>query len=484
MPSPTSGKRLLRRTLPLLIGGLMSLFLFSVVSAQVTTLTVTLPASPTGVVVATVNGTTCGTATTSPTAPVTLTLSAACQIPGAAITLTSNGVAVASSLTVPAGGVGALSTASLNPANPVLITVPAVPGGSGSVSAMVGGQVCATVAVSQTATTTLSLPASCAVPNSVISFVAGGSTLASTLTVPAAGGATLTLTSLASATPVVVTVPAGTGSLLISVDGLACGSVALGAEANTVTLPASCAIAGESVTFVTSAGVQLSTVLTVPVAGGAVNLADLSPVILRVNLPAGPAGTVSAIVGGMVCGTATTSPSSTTVLVLTGACSIPGAVVTFVANSVVDLEASLGIPAIISGPLTLTNLTAADPLTVTFPRGTGKVDVMVGANVCGSVVLSATAARNVTLPATCIVPGARITFALNGTAVTPFLTIPTSGSGTLAAPQLVPVQAPTPADTGYGPYESGTSPASPWLMGVGAILGLGLAGGALRRRIR
>ncbi len=483
MASLIPGRRRWRRTLPLILGAVASLLLFGVASAQTGTLAVTLPASPTSTVVATVNGVTCGTATTSPSAPTTLTLSAACQVPGATIDLTSNGVAVDSALTVPAIGTGVLSVTTLNPVNPILITVPAVPGGSGTISAVVNGEVCATVVVSQTSPTVLSLPAGCAVPNSVISFVAGGTTLATTLTVPAAGGTTLTLANLVSATPVTVTVPAGTGALLISVDGAACGSVVLGAAASTVTLPATCAVAGGSVMFVTSAGVQLDTTLTVPAAGGVLSLADLDPVDLRVILPAGPEGSVTAMVDGTICGTATISPSSTTVLLLAGACSVPGAEITFFANSVIEMAGLIQIPATISGSLTLTNLAAADPLTITFPPGKGDVDILVDGNVCASVVLSTTAPRTVTLAATCIVPGSTITFALDGTSVAPVLVIPISGGGDLTAPQFAAVQAPAPASTGFGPYESGGASAPSWLMGFSAVLGIGLVGAVLRRRI-
>ncbi|MDO9446191.1 MAG: hypothetical protein Q7K37_12840 [Dehalococcoidia bacterium] len=462
----------------------MSVLIFGAASAQVVPLTVTLPAGPVGTVAATVNGVACGTATTSLTAPTVLTLAVGCQTPGAAITLTSNGVAVASSLTVPALGVGALTVATLLPVNPVTITVPAVPGGSGIINAVVGGQVCATAAVSPTSTAVLSLPAACAVPNSVISFTgAGGATLASTLTVPAVGGGTLTLPNLNATAPISVNLPAGTGTLTAYVSGAACGTVVLSGATTVLTLPATCATAGGTLMFLTTAGVQLAAMPTLPLTGGgAVTVSALTPVVTQVSLPAGPAGTITASVNGVVCGTISTTATGTQVLTLLGDCSIPGATINFVTSNGIQLASTVLIPGTISGTLTLPSLAALNPLRVTLPVGSGTVNVMVGANVCATLNLSATVTTTVTLPATCIVPGGVISFTLNGTTAPQTLTTPVSGTGTLVLTQIGVV--PTPAATGFD-MSAMQDERSGWpmlLLALGTIGGLVVAGSVVRRR--
>lgn len=470
--------------LGLAVGALMSVLIFGAASAQTVPLTVTLPAGPVGTVAATVNGVACGTATTSTTAPTILVLAVGCQTPGAAIVLTSNGVAVASSLTVPALGVGALTQTTMLPVNPVTITVPAVPGGSGIINAVVGGQVCATAAVSASTTAVLSLPAACAVPNSVISFTgAGGAALASTLTVPAAGGGTLTLPSLNAATPITVTLPAGTGTLTAYVNGAACGTVVLSGATTVLTLPATCATPGGTLIFLTTAGVQIATLTTLPLTGGgALTVASLTPAVTQVSLPAGPAGIITASVNGVVCGTISTTATGTQVLTLLGDCSIPGATINFETSYGVELASTVLIPGTISGTLTLTSLTALNPLRITLPVGSGTVNVMVGTNVCATLNLSATVTTTVTLPATCVVPGGVISFTLNGTTAPQMLTTPVSGTGTLVLTQIGIV--PTPAATGFD-MSAMQDERSGWpmiLLALATVGGLVVAGGVLRRR--
>jgi hypothetical protein len=478
------GRGPIKSTLGLAVGALMSVLIFGAASAQTVPLTITLPAGPAGTVAATVNGVACGTATTSTTAPTVLTLAVGCQVPGATIVLTSNGVVVDSSLTVPTAGVGALTQATLLPANPVTITVPAVPGGSGIISAVVGGQVCATAAVSATTTAVLSLPAACAVPNSVISFTgAGGATLASTLTVPATGGGTLTLPSLNATAPITATLPAGTGTLTAYVNGAACGTVVLGGATTVLTLPATCATPGGTLMFLTDAGVQVAAMPTLPLTGGgAVTVSSLTPAVTRVSLPAGPAGLITASVNGIVCGTVSTTATGTQVLTLIGDCSIPGATINFETSYGVDLASTVLIPGTISGTLTLPSLAALNPLRITLPVGSGTVNVMVGTNVCATLNLSATVTSTVTLPATCVVPGGVISFTLNGTTVPQTLTTPVSGTGTLVLTQIGVV--PTPAATGFD-MSTMQEERSGWptiLLALGTVVGLVVAGSALRRR--
>jgi len=351
---------------------------------------------------------------------------------------------------------------------------------------VVGGQLCATAAVSASTTATLSLPAACAVANSVISFTgAGGATLAPTLTVPAVGGGTLILPNLNASAPITVTLPAGSGTLTAYVNGATCGTVVLGGASTVATLPVTCATPGGALTFLTTAGVQLAAMPTLPLTGGgALTVASLTPAVTRVSLPAGPAGLITASVNGVVCGAGSTTATGTRVLTLLGDCSIPGATIDFETSYGVELASTVLIPSTISSTLTLSSLGPLNPLRITLPVGTGAVNVMVGVNVCATLNLSATVTTTVALPATCVVPGGVISFTLNGSAAPQTLTTPASGTGTLVLTQIGIV--PTPAPTGFD-MSAMQEERSGWpviLLAVGTVAGLVLAGGALRRRSR
>jgi len=445
----------MKRVLSLIFGALFAVLMFGSASAQVAGVSVVVPAGPSGTLEATVGGVVCGSVTTSTTAISTLTLDTTnpvCVTPGAVISFTSNGVGLDATLIVPTTGSGSLVLADLSPADAITITVPAVPNGSGSISAFVDGQICATVDISATTTTTISLPAACAVPGEVISFQgAGGAVLTSTLTVPATGGATLVLSALTATNPVTVTVPSGTDTLEIFVDGEACGSVDLDAVGTTtITLPVTCAAAGETVTFITEAGVQLAALQTVPTAGGTLTVAALTPATVRVILPAGPAGEIIAMVDGEVCGEISTSASGTRTLVLIGDCSIPGAVIEFETSNGIKLDATLTISDIIDDEtLVLANLDAEDPLNIRLPAGDGEVDIFVDGLLCATVDLSSTGTTTVELAATCIDPGADISFEVDGDEVDEMASIPGSGSGTVVITSLdLFPQVPAPANTG------------------------------------
>lgn len=484
----------MKRPLALIFGAILAVLLVGVASAQTSLLTVSLPQGPVGDVVATVNGQVCGTATTSATGVTTLTLdssNAVCVTPGATITFTSNGVAVGSTLTVPASGSGSLTLGDLDPEDEVNITIPAVASGSGTISAVVDGQVCGTANVSGTSATVISLPAACAVPGATISFTgAGGATLTGTLTVPASGGGTLTLSDLTATAPVVVNLPAGSGSVTAMVNGQVCGTAALDADGSTLMLPASCALAGGTLTFVTSGGLQLDASFDVP-AGGALTVADLSAEPVRLLLPSGPVGSVTAMIGAQVCGSADISATAVTALVLAEACSQPGATITFVTDNGVNLGSTVVIPATIDAVLSLQVLTPESPLNIVLPEGDGEVDIFIDANLCATVDLSAAATVTASILATCIVPGGVISFEVDGTLSSSVMVVPTSGAGTVVVTDLGVVQTPAPtvpgpADTGMGANAMrGQSSALPgMLLGIALLGGIVAAGAAVRQRIR
>lgn len=479
----------MKRLIALAVGVLLSLLLVAPASAQTPGVSIVLPGGPTSTVVATVAGQVCGTAVTSPGNLTVLQLSTTnpvCLVPGALISFTSNGVALATTLTVPAGGTGSLALEDLSPAVPVTILVPAVPNASGSISAILNGEVCATIPVSATLTTTIALPAACAVPNSVITFQgAGGAPLTGTVTVPAVGGGVLTLPNLTATNPVTVTLPAGTGTLTVLVNGAACGTVTLApATTTTATLPVTCASAGGTVSFLTDVGVQLAALPTVPTAGGVLTVASLTPAIVRVTLPAGPEGVITASVNGSVCGVSSTSPLGVRTMTLLGECSIPGAVITFTAGDGIALDSEITIPTTITGAVSLPNLDAQLPLNVRLPAGTGEVDIIVGDNICATVLLSAGSTTTVELPATCIAAGATVSFEVDGVAVDQTGVIPTSGSGTLIITDLgAPVQAPAPADTGnYGVASESSSGSLAVPLALASLVGVMALAAIVRRR--
>jgi hypothetical protein len=478
----------MKRLIALAMGALLSLLLVAPAAAQTPGVSIVIPGGPTSTVQATVAGQVCGTATTSPGNLTVLQLSTTnpvCLVPGALISFTSNGVALATTLNVPVGGVGSLALEDLSPAVPVTVTVPAVPNASGSITALLNGEVCATIPVSSTVGTVISLPAACSVPNSVITFQgAGGAALTGTVTVPAVGGGVLALPSLTAANPVTVTLPAGTGTLSILVNGDACGSAVLALAATTpVTLPVTCASAGGTVSFLTAAGVQLAALPTVPTAGGALTVASLAPAVVRVTMPAGPEGVITARVNGAVCGVSSTSPLGARTLTLLGDCSIPGAVISFTAGDGIVLDSEVAIPSIISGAVTLPSLDAELPLNVRLPAGTGEVDIIVGDNICATVILSGSSTTTVELPATCIAAGATVSFEVDGVLVDETGTIPDSGFGTLIIVDLGSPVAPAPADTGNYGVSSESSGSAVFPLALASLLGVLALGAVVRRRI-
>jgi hypothetical protein len=458
----------------------------SVASAQVADVTVTVPAGPPGAVQATVNGVACGApGTVSLLGTTTLTLPASCATAGSTVSFNSNGVPLASTLQVPASGGGSLVLGSLDPTNAVNITIPAAPAASGTVSAVVNGQVCGTATVSQTAMTTISLPATCATPGATISFTSPGGALISTLTVPATGaGGTLTLPSLAGSSPVTVTLPAGTGTLTIEVNGEACGSATLSATSVTaVILPETCAVANGVVTFTNSAGQQLAAVPSISATGdGNLTIASLAPAQVSVVLPAGQTGTITVMGGGTVCGSGTISPTGSTTIMLAPACSVPGLTLSFSGGSNVPLASTLQVPSTITtanGTLTLPSLNAAIPLTVLLPPGTGTVSVTVGGTLCATAVLSSTGTRIVTIPVTCALAGQPIAFSVAGVPAAATLTVPASGSGALVVSSLAPLPAaPVPAATG----NAGSIPRDSVPGWIVALLALTVTGGVVGLR--
>ena len=93
----------MKRPIALISGAICALSV-TVASAQ-TGVTVTVPTEPPGAIQATVNGIGCGPAgAVSATGAGTLTLPATCATPGAVIGFTSGGVALGSTVTVPATG--------------------------------------------------------------------------------------------------------------------------------------------------------------------------------------------------------------------------------------------------------------------------------------------------------------------------------------------------------------------------------------------
>ena len=452
----------MKRPFAVVAGALCALLVMSMASAQAAGVTVTVPIGPSGAIQALVLQAPCGAAgTVSPTATTTLTLPATCATPGAVVTFTSTGIPLASTVIVPASGTGTLALGSLEPSNPVSIVVPMVPSGSGTVSAIVGGRVCATATVSATATTSMSLPATCVTPGAVISFTTPGGTLVSTLTVPATGGATLTLPSIAATTPVTISLPAGTGLLAANVNGQACGAGTLGAATTTLTLPSTCTTANGSLTFLNPAGQQLATVLAVPASGGAaLTVPNNDIAVVRVVLPGAPAGAINVIGGGTrACGSGTVSTTGTTTVTLAALCSIPGLPLTFTGGSNVAIASTLTVPGTITtanGTLTLASLAATVPLTVQLPAGTGTVNVFVGNQQCMTSTLVATSTTTVTLPVTCALAGQTISFNVNGTPAVPTLTVPASGTGSLVLASLS-LAVPAPAKTGNAGLDGGST---------------------------
>ncbi|TAJ19288.1 MAG: hypothetical protein EPO65_07275, partial [Dehalococcoidia bacterium] len=463
----------MKRPLALVMGALCAAIMMGTASAQTAGVTITVPAGPAGTIQALVLQAPCGAAgTVSPTATTTLTLPSTCATPGAVVTFASTGVALASTVIVPLSGTGTLVIGSLEPANPVSIVIPAVPSGAGTVSAIVGGRTCATATVSSTATTSMSLPATCVTAGATISFTTPGGALVSTLTVPLTGGATLTLPSLAAVTPVTITLPTGNGILAANVNGQACGATTLGAAVTTLTLPSTCATANGSLTFINAAGQQLATVLAIPASGGAaLSIANLDVAVVRVVLPSAPAGSISIMSGNTVCGTGTVSTATTTTVTLSSSCSVPGLPLTFVGGSNVLIASTLTVPGTITtsnGTLALASLAALNPLNVQVPAGTGTLNIFVGGKQCMTSALVSTGTTVVTLPVTCALAGQLITFTINGTPVVPTLTVPASGTGTLVLASLQLV-APTPAKTGNAGIEGNGSASGLMLAGLLAV---------------
>lgn len=470
----------MKRPLALVVGALCAALMMGSASAQTTGVTVTVPVGPAGAIQALVLQAPCGAAgTVSPTATTTLTLPSTCAAPGAVVTFASTGVPLASTVIVPASGTGTLVIGSLEPSNPVSLVIPAVPSGAGTVSAIVGGRTCATATVSSTATTSMSLPATCVTAGATISFTTPGGSLVSTLTVPLTGGATLTLPSLAAVTPVTITVPAGSGLLAANVNGQACGATTLATTATTMTLPSTCTTANGSLTFINSAGQQLAAVLAVPASGGAtLTVPNLDIAIVRVVLPSAPAGAISIMSGNTVCGTGTVSTATTTTVTLSSACSVPGLPLTFLGGSNVLIASTLTVPGTITttnGTLALASLAAVNPLNVQVPAGTGTLNIFVGGKQCMISTLVSTGTTVVTLPVTCALAGQLVTFNINGTPVVPTLTVPASATGTLVLASLQQV-VPTPANTGNAGIDGNNGASGIMLAGLLAIALGGLMG--------
>ena len=453
----------MKRPIAIVAGALCALLMSSMASAQAAGVTVVVPAGPSGAIQATVSGVACGAAgAVSPSASTTLTLPVTCATPNAVVGFNSNGVGLASTVTVPATGTGTLVLSSLNPANLVTITIPAVPGGSGTVNALVSGQVCGTATVSSTNSSTISLPATCATPGALVAFSTPGGGLTQTVNVPATGGGTLTLAALTATSPVNVTLPAGSGVITVRVNGQACGTATLVAgTTTTMSLPATCAASSGTVTFTNAAGQQLAAVPSISATGGGnLTVATLDPAVVRVTLPAAPGGNINILSGSTVCGTAAVSAAGPTTVTLSPLCSVAGAPLSFTGGSNVAIASTLSVPATITttnGTLTLPAITAVTPLTVQLPAGTGNVTTLVGNLTCATSTLSSTGTTTVTIPVTCSLAGQTITFTLNGAPVVPTLTVPASASGSLVLASLAQA-VPAPAKTGNAGLDgSGTS---------------------------
>jgi hypothetical protein len=286
----------------------------------------------------------------------------------------------------------------------------------------------------------------------------------STVTVPATGGASLTLPNLTGTTSQVLTLPAGTGTITIRVNGQVCGTATLVAgSTSTVTLPETCAAANGTVTLINAAGQQLSTVVTIGADGsGTVTVPNLNPATVNVVLPAGPTGAINIMSGGVLCGSGTISAGGVTTVALSAACSVGGLPLTFTSGTCV-LGTTATVPGTITttnGTLTLASLTAATPLTISVPAGTGTLTTLINGVVTGSTTLSSSGSTTVTLPVTCANAGQTVSFAVNGTPVTSTLAVPATGGGTLVLSNLQTAPAvvvPTPAKTGNAGLDGGNT---------------------------
>jgi hypothetical protein len=252
--------------------------------------------------------------------------------------------------------------------------------------------------------------------------------------------------------------------LTVRVNGQACGTVTLAAGATTTfTVPATCAVAGGAVTFTNAAGQQLAAIPAIAATGGGtLTVANLDPAVVRVVLPAAPAGTITILSGTAVCGTATVSATSPTTVTLLPVCSVPGSSLTFRAGTNA-IASTVTVPATItttSGTLNLTSLAATNPLTVTVPAGTGILTVTVGNTACATATLSSTGTSIVTIPVTCAIAGQTIAFSVDGRPALATLTVPATGSGTLVLASLAQA-VPAPAKTGNAGFDDGAT--STWI---------------------
>ena len=171
------------------------------------TVSVVLPAGPTGAINITSGGTLCGSGTISAGSTTTVALSAAYSVGGLPLTLTSGSCVLGTTATVPATITttnGTLIVANLNAATPLTITVPA---GTGTLTTSINGVVTGTTTLSATGTTNVTVPVTCANVGQPVSFAVNGTPVTSTLAVPAAGGGTLVLSNLQPAPAAVVPAP-------------------------------------------------------------------------------------------------------------------------------------------------------------------------------------------------------------------------------------------------------------------------------------
>ncbi len=222
----------------------------------------------TGAITIRVNGQACGTATLAAGATTVVTLPETCAAANGTITFTNAaGQQLGTVATVGADGSGTVTVPNLNPA---VVTV-VLPSGTGTINVNSGGTVCGTGTVSVTGTTTVTLSPACSVAGLPLTLSSGSCTLGSTLTVPATittTTGTLTLASLNAAAPLTISVPAGTGTLTTSINGVVSGTTTLSATGGSaVTIPVTCGNAGQTVSFAVN-GVAVPTTLTVPATGG------------------------------------------------------------------------------------------------------------------------------------------------------------------------------------------------------------------------
>jgi hypothetical protein len=201
------------------------------------------------------------------------------------VTITNSaGQQLAAVPSISATGDGNLTIASLAPAQ-VSVVLPA--GQTGTITVMGGGIVCGSGTISPTGSTTIMLAPACSVPGLTLSFSGGSNVpLASTLQVPSTittANDTLTVPSLNAAIPLTVLLPAGTGTVNVTVGGTLCATAVLSSTGTRiVTIPVTCAFAGQPIAF-SVAGVPAAATLTVPASGsGALVVSSLAP------LPAAP----------------------------------------------------------------------------------------------------------------------------------------------------------------------------------------------------